>query len=144
VVKDLDEIDDAARDQVNLLNKSTKIKDEWTDEEFLQHQVKRQELLNKFLSDNSGKSIILAGFHSEGGGQYAINVPTLNKFLLDTDAATSAQRAYQRSLESKHVKNLEDLPHDVEEAQADIEAFTSMGYTPRSTEQIIEWIGNNI
>lgn len=140
IVKDLDDIDDDARDALGLL----KIKDDWTDEQFNEHQKMKQKVLNDFVKENEGSQIVLAGFHSEGAGEYAIDISTSNKFLLDVDAETAAQRAFQRSENnSTQTRSLDELPQDIEEAQADIDAIKAMGYLPKSAEEILSWVGEN-
>jgi len=66
--------------------------------------------------------------------------------MLDVDAETAAQRAYERSLteDPKYRRTLEELPRDIKEAQADIEAFLSMGYIAKSLKWILDWIGRSI
>jgi predicted ATPase len=138
VVKDLDEIDEEAQTDAGLANKS---KDDWTDDEFRKHQASRQTLLNKFIAENANNVVVLAGFHSEGAGAYAIDVSARNKFLLDVDAETAAKQAYERSQKrNKPVRTLEEMPADIEEAQADIGAIRAEGYIPKTADAILTWL----
>ncbi len=112
IFKDLDEFDDEATEILGFTIK----KNNYTDQMLETLAKKRQELMDDFIKQ-SNKPIIFVGHHTEG--DYVLDIPTKNRFLLNVDAKTSAYRAYIRSQKEdpKHRRTLEELPQDEKEAQ---------------------------
>lgn len=139
VVRDLDDFDDAA---VALLGWVETDKAEYTDDMLQQLANKRQELMDGFLAGEKNP-VVLVGHHWEGA--YTIQVPTLNKFLLDVDAETSAKQAYERSQhEAEKYRRLKsELPADTAEAQADIDHLLAEGYVPKSKKWLLSWLAEH-
>ncbi len=104
---------------------------------------KRQELMNDYIKQ-SNKPIIFGGHHDEGG--HILDIPTINRWLLNTDPKTSAKRAYERSLkEELKSRRLEsELPQDTQEAQEYIDFLKSNNYQPLSAEEISQKVGNYV
>lgn len=134
IFKDLDDFDDEAE---KLLGFKAKKKD-YTDKMLQKLADKRQDLMDEFI-ENSKKPIVFVGHHTEG--DYALKIPTKNKFLLNVDAKTSAYRAYLRSQkEGKHRRKLSELPSDEKEAQEVIDFLIKNDYKPLRFKQIKQWI----
>ncbi len=138
--RDLDEFDEAA---VDSLGWSKIKKNDYTDDMLKKLTVKRQQLMNEWLSQQK-KPVVLAGHHWEG--EHVLDIPTKNRFMLDVDAETAAQRAYERSQKEPEQsrRKIEELPDDIKEAQSDIDKLESMGYERRSRDDIEKWIGENV
>jgi energy-coupling factor transporter ATP-binding protein EcfA2 len=143
VIKDLDEIDEEA--SANLGFSSVR-KSEWSDEDFEAHQEERQKVLDSFIDTHSGSPIILGGFHSEGGGSYAVTINAQKFVRLNTDAKTSVMRAFERSQKEdiKYKKNFDEIPLDIAYAESDIASLEESGYRPMAKEEILEFIGNAV
>lgn len=135
IFKDLDEFDD---DATRLLGYNIK-KSEYTDEMLKTLFDKRQELINEFIKQ-SKKPIIFVGHHTEG--DYVLNIPTSNRFILDTDAKTSAWRAYLRSQKEdpKFRRKIEELLDDEQEAQEIINFLKKNGYKSMSQQDVFNWV----
>jgi len=137
LTKDLDEFDEEASEQLSL--DSVRKKD-WPDGSLRKLADLRQGLLDAFLAKHIGEKIVLAGFHTEDS--HVLRVPTENRFMLDTSAEASAQRAYERSQGEKpeHRRTQEDLPLDIQDAEKEIQFLLQEGYTSMSEDQILSFV----
>jgi len=138
---DLDYFDDKA---VMQLGWSSVPKNQFTDEMLKALAERRQSLMDDFLL-RQAKPVLLAGFHTEG--IHVLDLHTDIKFILDTDAETSAKRAMVRSWsETKPLGGIrthrtkEELPQDIADAQRDIDFLLKSGYLLRSEQQVWEWV----
>lgn len=138
--KDLDEMDDQA---VFELGWKDIPKKKYSDEMIENLGYRRQKILDDYIS-SSFKPVVLGGHHTEG--DFVLDVYTKNRFLLDVDAKTSAERAYERSQneEEDHKRKLEELPEDIKEAEEIISFLKSHGYVKKTASQIEEWISNKV
>lgn len=134
--EDLDLFDELATKKLKF---PPKFKTEYTDAMLLRLANKRQELMDKWVKKQK-HPIVLGGHHIEG--KYKLNIPTENKFLLNTPAWLSVWRAYKRSQkeESQYRRRLLELPQDYLEARRDIKQFKHLGYTGKNKNQIKELI----
>lgn len=138
VFKDLDDFDDEA---TSILKFDGINKQNYTDKMLEVLAKKRQDLMNDFI-EKSTKPIVFVGNHTEG--DYVLNIPTKNRFMLNVDARTSAMRAYLRSQKEdpKFRRTLDELPEDQKEAQEVIDWLIKNGYKPLSDKQIAQWLDN--
>jgi ABC-type oligopeptide transport system ATPase subunit len=136
--KDLDDFDDEGE---KLLGFDDIQKKNYTDEMLQQLAAKRQALMNDFVK-KADKPIVFVGHHTEG--DHVLDIPTNNRFLLNTDAKTSAKRGYQRSQneDPKHRRTIDEIPEDEKEAQKIIDWLLSNGYKPLSKKEITQWMTN--
>jgi uridine kinase len=141
ITKDLDVFDDEASATLNLDSVRKKY---WSDDNLLKLAELRQKLMNDFLKMHEKDIVILAGFHTEDA--HILDIPTQNRFLLDTDAKTSATRAFERSQGEKieHRRKIEDLELDIQDAQKEIDFLINEGYRKMSSEDILNFIQKNI
>jgi hypothetical protein len=135
--RDLDEFDDQA--VVNLGWEDIRKRD-YTDEMLQQLADERQRLMDEFV-DEADKPVVFAGHHTEGHrveGSRVLDIPTENRFLLDVDAETSAQRAFDRSQTAPVGKRrtMEEMPEDIAEAQEMIDQLTGLGYEAHSPDVV--------
>ncbi len=138
--KDLDEFDDEACYDLGYFEIN---KDDFNDQMLKELADKRQELMDNYIKE-SKKPIVFGGYHTED--KYVLDIPTNNRWLLNTDAKTSAKRAYQRSLkEEPRFRRLEsELPQDTQEAEEYINFLKSNNYQPLSAEEISQKVGNYV
>lgn len=135
---DLDDFDEQAE---KILNYKVS-KKHYTDKMLFKLAQKRQELMDKFIKE-SKNPIIFVGHHTEG--DQVLYIPTETRILLNTDAKTSAWRAYLRSQNEKpeHRRTLEELPKDEKEAQEVIDWLLKNGYKSMSKQEILRWMREN-
>jgi adenylate kinase family enzyme len=141
LVKDLDDFDDEGS---RILNLDSVQKKHWNDDNLLQLAKLRQKLMDEFLYIHQEETIVLAGFHTEDA--HTLHIPTESRFLLDTDAETSAKRAFERSQDEKieHRRKIEDMELDIADAQKEIDFLLSQGYEKKSEEEILEFVKENV
>jgi shikimate kinase len=135
--KDLDEFDNEVTDILSLPDKSSKKWNDSTEEDLFRG---RQVLMDSVI-ENSNKNLVLGGIPFED--EYELRFPSgTKKFLLDIDANTSAQRAYERSQHEniKSRRKLSELPSDIEDARKDIERLIKSGYQRASEAEIRAYI----
>ncbi len=140
ITKDLDEFDEVATKKLKL---PPKWKTDYTDEMLANLANKRQLLMDKWLAKQK-KPVVLGGHHIEGSN--VLDIPTSNKYLLDTPAWLSAWRAYRRSQNEtpEHRRKLTELPQDWLEARRDIKQLTNLGYTSTSGKDIAKYIATQL
>lgn len=136
IFKDLDDFDDEATEKLKY---SEINKQEFDDKMLAELAILRQKLMDEFVA-LAKKPIVFVGHHTEGNN--VLYIPTENKFMLDTDAETSAVRAYKRSQteDPKHRRKLQDLPEDIKEAKEVIEFLLKNGYKSMNHDQILNWM----
>jgi adenylate kinase family enzyme len=141
VTKDLDEFDDIAFDMLRLNSIQKKY---WSEDTFIQLKNARQQLVDNFLEQHTRDLVILGGFHTED--HHILQIPTLNKFLLNVSAEISAERAYTRSQEEKyeHRRKIENMESDILQAKKDIEFLVEEGYIHKTEEEILEFVAGSI
>ena len=127
VVKDLDEIDEEAEQQLGF---SDIRKRNYTDKMLSSLAGRRQELLDTFLKKNSRRPVVLGGHHTEG--PHVLKFPTKNRVMLDTGPVRSAWRGYLRD----DTRKLREFPSDYREARETIDDLVGSGYTPVSASDI--------
>ena len=140
IAKDLDEFDDQAS---AILNLDSTEKKNWKDDDFKRLADLRQELMDEFIKQARGP-VVFGGHHRED--VHILRIPTANNFLIDVDAHTSALRAYHRSQSEnpKHRRKIEDLPFDRGEAQQEMDFLLAHGYTRKSEDEILQFIGDRL
>jgi GTPase SAR1 family protein len=136
VTKDLDDLDDVAKAELGITGR----KRNWSDEKLTKFYAKKQEVLDRFLAENEGKDIVLAGHHMAAGPPelaeaWSLKVPG-RKILLNTGARKSALRRSQRG---DH-PGTDNRPKYRVEAKKDIKELTSRGYKKKSSRQIMRMV----
>ena len=141
ITKDLDDFDDEAS---AILKLDSVQKKHWNDTDLLHLAKLRQKLMDEFLRLHKEDTVVFAGFHTEDS--HILHIPTQNRFLLDTDAKTSATRAFERSQNERieHRRKIEDLEFDIQDAQKEIDFLMSQGYVKISSEDILNFIEENM
>jgi hypothetical protein len=133
VTKDLDDFDDAAASQLGWAGKRKAV---YTDDMISTLAQRRQQLMDDFLKANQSSQVVLGGHHTEG--PHALNLPTSNRFMLNTGAFNSAWRAYRRSQgeQADHRRRLTELPSDYREARKTQQELQGLGYQTKSPAEI--------
>ncbi len=130
VTKDLDDFDQEGEQQLGFHN--TRKKD-YTDDMLKQLADKRQTLMDAFLTSNHDKQVVLGGHHWED--KHTLNIPTENRFRINTGPLRSAIRGYRRD----STRSLHELPYDYRINKEDISKLDSLGYQPKSPKEIFQF-----
>jgi hypothetical protein len=134
--KDLDVFDYEAR---VILGWKDVRKRTYTDEMLLALYTERQALLDSYVA-RSSKPVIFVGIHNEG--VHVLKINTTNRFLLNTDAKTSAMRRIKRSATAAPDRQLsnDDMDQHVRQAQGTIDWLEDQGYKAMTVVQLELWI----
>ena len=140
IAKDLDEFDDEASEKLYPGIK----KQEYTGDMIRELALQRQALMDSFLARNEELPVLLAGHHTEG--DTVLNIPTKQRYMLDTGPLRSVWRAYQRSKTEapQYRRHLSELPADYKDAKNVEKQLLSLGYIPTKVEDIEEKIKNSL
>jgi hypothetical protein len=144
VTKDLDEFDEEATEIMGLDPFWKQIS--WSEELQMDHYKIKQELLETFIKENTGRDIVLVGLHEESGDSLHFN--TKHKILLKTEPAELMRRRIDRDkgLSSAYQfwKDPDAMASEFRESQRIVESLTSEGYTPMSREEILNLFSKEI
>lgn len=137
VVKDLDDFDHEARKLPEFQGK----KRSWDAGKLEQLHRHRQKAIDAFITQNADKPIVFGGHHIENSN--VTELPTENRYLLDTGPFVSAWRRRKRSAGSSHERTIFDFFKDMREAKEDITALTEAGYQKLNPRSIIAKISDS-
>ena len=140
LVKDLDELDDDVIENItekqfqNVLKKRKIDEEIWSDSNLIKE---KQRLLNSFLEKHKEREIVLGGHHFNGDGKEKLDIPTNNKWLLNTGSLKSVWRGYLRSKKIPgHEKTIFELPSNYREARTTEKVLENLGYERLSLQKI--------
>jgi broad specificity phosphatase PhoE len=137
-VRDLDEFDDEARVSMGFKAEEWS-KNQWTDEMFADHCRRKQALLDAYVKKKNAESkvVVLVGHAYEAGN--ALDVHTVNLFMIDTGPLMAAIRGHIRDVPSGH-RELLSLHSNYLANVDDVKELKDMGYQPRSHDWIVKWV----
>ena len=158
VVKDLDDFDDEADAVVasGPADKTWREDFDNVDQELARkHFEHTQALLDNFISENKDSQVFLVGMSTfpwvkDGNNSLDLGSPRF-KFYLDVPHEVAAKRRLDRDIEKglygkaallPEEEYLRNIQADIEYAKVEKDNLLSIGYVPKSQEEIIEIIGN--
>ena len=132
VTKDVDEFDWAAKQHLGF-DKEKGPPQNWADEKLQQLGAKKQELSDAFLQQHAAKPVVYSGIHNDESG---FNVPTANKFMIDTWPLTATYRAWKRNRGTDYAIKPSGLWRYWMDNRKLWRKYEEQGYTPTSSADI--------